>query len=164
MQNRKYWLAPLSLFTLILLSALFFQHVKGMEPCYLCIIQRLGVIISIIGSLIGIIKPSIRLLNVTGILILFSGLFISLIASVKLVYLQANPPIFSSCGMDATNLMENYGFLKSLPMLFEGSASCTKSSGGFLFFTFEQWTLFLFSTTLIGLTSLLFFTKRRKNV
>tara|TARA_B100002019_G_C21205488_1_gene566406 strand:+ start:664 stop:1158 length:495 start_codon:yes stop_codon:yes gene_type:complete len=164
MQNRKYWLAPLSLFTLILLSALFFQHVKGMEPCYLCIIQRLGVIISIIGSLIGIIKPSIQPLNLTGTLTVFSGLFVSLVASVKLVYLQANPPIFSSCGMDATNLMENYGFLKSLPMLFEGSASCTTSSGGFLFFTFEQWTLFLFSTTLIGLTSLLFFTKRRKNV
>lgn len=129
----------------ILLSALYFQYIKGMEPCYLCIIQRIGVIGLMIGSFIGFIKPDNNILRRTAYIVSLTGVTTSLVSAIKLVNMQINPPMFASCGMKATDLLEEYSFLESLPMLFEGSASCTKSAGSFLGLNFEVWTLILFS-------------------
>lgn len=164
-ENRIYWALSFFGFLFIILGALYFQYFKNMQPCYLCIIQRIGVIISIIGSGIGFINPKNSILRNSGIITVLAGLSVSLTASIKLVYMQLNPPIFSSCGMSADELMDNFGFLKSLPMLFEGSASCTESAGGFLNITFEQWTLAMFSIITISLITILIKTRRKnKNV
>ncbi len=150
LDSKNFWILSLILFSLILSSALFFQIVLGMEPCYLCIIQRVGVIIGIIFSIIGLLFNKYLIFRIISILGVLSGIMTSLIAAIKLVKLQLNPPLFSSCGMSATELMDNYGFLKSLPILFKGSASCSNSAGQFMFFTFEQWTLTLFILILLS--------------
>tara|TARA_B100000700_G_scaffold267699_1_gene307748 strand:- start:15013 stop:15534 length:522 start_codon:yes stop_codon:yes gene_type:complete len=156
-KSRISWGLLLVTSTLILLSALYFQYVKDMTPCYLCIIQRIGVIGLIIGSLIGLIKPINNILRRTAYIISLSGLTVSLVAAIKLVYMQFNPPLFASCGMKATDLLEQYSILEALPVLFQGSASCTKSAGSFLGVNFEIWTLILFSFLAIILFSFFFF-------
>ena len=139
--------------TLILLSALYFQYVKDMTPCYLCIIQRIGVIGLMIGSFIGLIKPVNKFLRRIAYVISLSGATTSLVAAIKLVYMQVNPPLFASCGMKATDLLEKYSILEAIPLLFEGSASCTKSAGSFIGVNFEVWTLILFSVLSVTLFS-----------
>lgn len=143
-ESRLSWALLLIGLIATLSGALFFQYVKGLEPCYLCIIQRIGVIIGIAGTTIGLLNPKWFYTKLTGLMVVLSGLGLSLYSSIKLVYMQANPPMFSTCGMSAEQLMDSYGILKTIPILFQGSASCTQSAGSFFFLSFEQWTLSVF--------------------
>lgn len=162
--NKLFWFISTTLFSGLIFAALFFQIVLGMQPCYLCIIQRIGVIISLFFSILGLLNcfiSSREIINKTlkymSLLGTIGGLGLSIYSAIKLVYMQMNPPLFSSCGASANDLINNYGFLNALPILFKGSASCSNSAGEFLFLTFEQWTLtgFIFISFFILLSLLL---------
>lgn len=143
--SRISWLLLFTLSFGCLIFAIGYQHFYNETPCYLCIIQRVSLLIIGTFTIFPLLKPSNIHFRQIGYIGWISGLSMGLYASIKLVYIQAYPPIFSSCNMDSTMLLNNYGWLESFPILFGSSGDCTSSSGIFIGITFEQWSLILFS-------------------
>jgi protein dithiol:quinone oxidoreductase len=131
--------------------AVFYQKHFDIEPCYLCILQRISLIIIGLFAILPLILPNNPHTRQVGYVGWLIGSISGLASSIKLNILQSTENLFSSCSISAESLIENIGFLKSIPILFEGSGDCSKSAGSFIGVTFEQWTLVLFSTLLITL-------------
>jgi disulfide bond formation protein DsbB len=149
--SRKSWLLLMLFSYGCVAFAVFFQYYFDEAPCYLCIIQRIALLGIGTIALIPLLLPQNPHTRQIGYLGWLTGGSIGTYASAKLVYIQENPPEFPSCSMDANTLMENFGWMDSIPLLFNGSGDCTMSSGAFLGLSFEQWTFALF----VGYTSTL---------
>jgi len=147
-KNRLPWALLLASSATFLSCGFFFQYVMNLEPCHLCIIQRIAFLIIGIGGAIALIKPHLSLFRLLGLMVWSAGVSLGLYAANKLVQLQLNPPtqnLFSSCEIDATSLMNSYGFLEWFPMMFEAKGSCTESAWSFYgILTMEQITLLIF--------------------
>lgn len=128
-------------------SGLYFQYNMGLEPCHLCIVQRISFIIILFAGFITFFSPSNKNLRYFGIGIWGIGSSLGLYSAIKLVLLQMFPvekDLFSSCTMSATEMMNAYPFLDWFPMLFEAKSSCEESSYSFFgLITMEQLTLII---------------------
>jgi disulfide bond formation protein DsbB len=155
-QSRLAW-ALLSLLSFSAIGiALIAQHFFDMTPCYLCILQRIGVITIGCFSLLAAINPKNFILRRTGYLGWALGAGLGLYAGGKLLYMQSQPlDIFSTCSMGADQLMERFSFFEYIPILFQGSGSCTESAGAFIGVSFETWTFSLFAALTVVLVSLI---------
>lgn len=131
--------------------AVFYQYHYDVEPCYLCILQRISLLVIGAFSIIPLIAPQNPHTRQIGYLGWLIGSIGGLVSSIKLNMLQSSDNLFASCSMSAESLMENFGILKSIPILFEGSGDCSESAGQFIGVTFEQWTLVLFSSLFLTL-------------
>lgn len=153
--SRLFWLSILTFSWGLVGFAVFYQNYFEVEPCYLCIIQRIALIIIGFFAILPLIKPSNPQIRQFGYLGWFIGSVGGLIASIKLVALQSSPKLVSSCGVSSDYLIENFGILEALPILFEGSGDCSSSAGNFLSITFEQWSMGLFILSLSTLLALI---------
>lgn len=129
-------------------AGFFFQYVMGLEPCHLCIVQRIAFLVIAISSFIALINPLKHFIKVLSNIVWVSGASLGLYGGIKLVYTQMFPPendLFGSCSLGAQQLMENYPFLEWFPMMFEAKGSCTESAYSFFgLVTMEQITLLIF--------------------
>lgn len=146
--NRKSWLLLFLSCIAFLGAGFYFQYVMGLEPCHLCIIQRIAFLIIALSAIIALINPLKNYIRYISNLIWVAGSSLGLYGGIKLVYTQFNPPEFSfasSCSLSAEQLMNNYPFLDWFPMMFEAKGSCSESSYSFFgIVTMEQLTLFIF--------------------
>ncbi len=144
-------------------AGFYFQHVIGLQPCHMCILQRIAFLCIFIFSLFCLINPKNKILSGLGFLGWGIGsVFGSYIGS-NLVYTQMFPPAinFSSCSMSATDMMTSFSFLDWFPMMFRATGDCSKSSYSFFnLITMEQFTLFIFVSYLLSF--LFFFYKKMK--
>ncbi|MDO8828279.1 disulfide bond formation protein B [Methylophaga sp.] len=129
----------------LFLAALYMQHVMELEPCPLCILQRVFVMITGVFFLIAAIHNPAK----TGIRI-YAGL-ISLSAliggaiSARHVWLQ-NLPVdqVPSCGPGMGFIMENFPLTDALSLVLKGSGECAEVSWTFLSLSIPAWTLLTF--------------------
>lgn len=144
-------------------AGFYFQYVIGLQPCHMCILQRIAFLCIFIFSLICFIYPKNNFLNYLGFIGWGIGSVFGTYIGSKLVYTQMNPQesLFSSCSMSASDMMHNYPFLDWFPMMFRATGDCSKSSYSFLnLITMEQLTLFIFLTYLFSFV--FFFYKKIK--
>lgn len=144
-------------------AGFYFQHVIGLQPCHMCILQRIAFLCIFIFSLFCLINPKNKILSVLGFLGWSIGSFFGTYIGGKLVYSQMypEPKLFSSCAMSAEDMMNNYPILDWFPMMFRATGDCSKSSYSFFnLITMEQFTLFIFVSYLLSF--LFFFYKKMK--
>ncbi|MCZ6503469.1 MAG: disulfide bond formation protein B [Gammaproteobacteria bacterium] len=131
----------------------YLQFVDGLEPCPLCIFQRIAYIGIIIISFIGLIHGP----GLTGIR-LYSGLLsiTSLTGAgiaARQVWLQHLPPgKVPECGPDLEYMMEVFSFAQTLQKVFTGSGECAVVDWTFLGLSIAEWSLLCF----LGLACLCF--------
>lgn len=154
--NRLSWVLLLIFSWGFVAAAVSFQYFFDKMPCYLCIIQRIALLIIGFSALIALVNPKNIVFRSIGYLGWFSGSFLGLFAANKLLTIQSTVNMFSSCSMNAKTLLENYGWLDSLPILFKGSGDCTISVGSYFGFTFEQWAFSLFVIHLFSIYTIIF--------
>ena len=104
----------------MLAFGLYLQHVVGLEPCPMCIVQRSATILVAIYT----DRASVRLQKGWGmsfgmLALLMSG-FGAFVAA-RQTWLQWYPPEFATCGRDFYGMIEHYSFSRSIPMIFQGS-------------------------------------------
>lgn len=122
---KSMWNVPLVLLVLqiasLILMGLWIQHVEKIEPCPLCITQRLIFITTGVLAIIGIWhnKP-----KGYGILVTLLGL-VGLGVAGWHSWIQYHP-IVEECGASMGYLMDNLPLDKWLPMLFQGSGDCSE--------------------------------------
>ncbi|MFT7459657.1 MAG: disulfide bond formation protein DsbB [Planctomycetota bacterium] len=123
----------------------YLQFVDGLEPCPLCIFQRLAYIAIVIISFVGFVHAPGK----TGIRF-YSGLntLASLIgASIagRQVWLQHLPADkVPACGPDLEYMLEVFSFGETLQKVFKGSGECAVVDWTFLGFSIAEWSLLCF--------------------
>jgi disulfide bond formation protein DsbB len=141
--RRVFWL--LSLVCLGLLGfALYLQHVGGLEPCPMCIVQReVFILVAVVAAVCGLLKGRMAHLAGSGLLALLAilGAFVAARQS----WLQWYPPEVVSCGRDFYGMIENFPLSRVIPMLFKGSGDCSKVDWTFLGGSIANWSFVCFS-------------------
>jgi disulfide bond formation protein DsbB len=144
----------------LIATALYFQHVMGLEPCPLCIFQRIFVIvIGIVMLMAAIHNPGELGRRLYGALILVVAAFGAGVAG-RHVWLQNLPPDqVPACGPGLEYLLDTFPLMDAVKLVFEGSGECAEVQWTFLGLSIPGWTLVMFlALALFGL--LLLFSRK----
>jgi disulfide bond formation protein DsbB len=126
--------------------ALYAEHVLHLEPCPLCIFQRIAVIalgvVSLVIALVGPRRAAAR--AVAGVLALVPALAGAGIAA-RHVWIQHLPPDqVPSCGPPLAFLRETLPFMALVRKVLTGDGQCAKIEWTFLGQSMPVWTLVCF--------------------
>ena len=125
--------------------ALYFEHVMRLEPCPLCIVQRvLVVVLAVVMTAAALHDPNKLGRRVYGALILLVGLAGTAVAG-RHVYLQNLPPDrVPECGPGLAYILDVFPPSEALALIFRGSGECAEVQWTFLGLTIPGWTLVAF--------------------
>jgi disulfide bond formation protein DsbB len=134
----------------LLAFGLYLQHVVGLEPCPMCIVQRYAlVLVAVITGVTAAFKGRLAHLVGIGLAVLFAagGAF----TAARQSWLQWYPPEIASCGRDLYGMIETFPLKRAIPMIFRGSGDCTKIDWTFLGGSIANWSFVCFSLLIVGL-------------
>ena len=130
---------------------LYLQHVVGLEPCPMCIVQRYAMIGVAVVAAIAAALPGPRSHRWFGGLVLLIAAFGAFVAA-RQSWLQWYPPEIATCGRDFYGMIENFPLQRAIPMIFKGSGDCTAIDWTFLGGTIANWSfLWFLAFALIGI-------------
>jgi len=137
----------------LIASALYFQFAGGLEPCPLCISQRIMVLVVGLVMLAAVLhrpgRLGIRVYAVLGFLAAMAGAAIS----ARHVWLQHLPADqVPSCGPGLEYMFQNFPLSDALKTMFTGTGDCAKVDWTLLGLSMPAWVLICFVG--IGLASL----------
>ncbi len=142
--NRRLVSIVAGLFCLGLVGyALYLQTAQGLEPCPLCIFQRVGMIVMGLTLLVAALPPArVRwALYVVAILVALVALA-SAGVSVRHVYIQSLPPgSVPACGATLDYLREIFPLTEVVRKVLTGSGECQKIDWTFLGLAMPAWAL-----------------------
>jgi disulfide bond formation protein DsbB len=135
-------LALVAAFTLAaMLVALYLQHVVGLEPCPLCVMQRVALILAGLIALAGASLARGRLLQ----RFFLGGSALAALAGAGVaiwhVWILANPPESMSCGRPFQWFHDEFPLREWLPRLFRGDGDCLSESWSLLGLGVPHWSL-----------------------
>ena len=125
--------------------ALFMEHVMGLEPCNLCILQRAAVIatafIALIAAIHGPALTGIKTYAGFGMLASATGAGIS----GRQLWLQSLPPDqVPACGPSLDYLIDVFSLTEVLRMVLEGDGDCAEVVWSVLGISIPGWALIRF--------------------
>lgn len=124
---------------------LFLQHMEGIEPCPLCILQRYGFVsVGLLALIAALHNPKGGMRRAYGFLVMLAAIAGGSV-SVRQVWLQHFPPEKSVCGPDLQYMLGSFPLSDALPMLFRGDGDCSKVDWTFLHLSIAEWALVSFS-------------------
>lgn len=127
----------------MLAFGLYLQHVVGLEPCPMCIVQRYAlVLVAIVCGLTAFAKSRSVLMGGSALTLVIAG-FGAFVAA-RQSFLQWFPPEFASCGRDLYGMIETFPLKRAIPMIFKGSGDCTKIDWTFLGGSIANWSFVCF--------------------
>jgi disulfide bond formation protein DsbB len=140
----------------------YFQFVGGLEPCPLCISQRIGILLTGIVFLIaGLHNPrasGVKAYAILGMLTALGGGAIS----TRHVWLQHLPPEdVPECGPGLEYIFNNFPLTETLKLMLSGTGDCAKVDWTFWGLSMPAWTLVAF--LMLATLSLLQFWNVRQN-
>ncbi|WPB59408.1 disulfide bond formation protein B [Xylophilus sp. GOD-11R] len=127
----------------MLAFGLYLQHVVGLEPCPMCIVQRYALILLAVFAFVGALlagNGGRKTLAFLGLLTAGFGAFVAARQS----FLQWYPPEFASCGRDFYGMIETFPLQRAIPMIFKGSGDCTAIDWTFLGGSIANWSFVCF--------------------
>ena len=136
---------------------LYLQHGLKLEPCPLCILQRVAfVAIGMTAMLAFLHNPGAVARKFYGLLMILFSLAGAAVAGRNL-WLQSLPPDrVPECGPGQDYMLEAFPLSKALPMVFQGSGECAKVEWTMLGLSIPAWALGWFALFfLAGLAALL---------
>ena len=159
--SRKVFLFGFLAVSSLLLTGLFFQYKMGLEPCPLCIMQRVAFLAIGIVCLFGLIfKFNWLQILASGLMFLFAATGAA-IASRQL-WLQSLPEDqVPTCGPGFDYMINNFPFSKALSMILTGSGECAEVQWQFLGLSIPGWSLLMFIGFMLLAIYVLFSKKAR---
>ena len=141
------WRSPALLATVwcigLLTYGLYLQHVEGLVPCPMCIVQRyaLVLLVLVLGLVVLVREGGLAItFQVVGLLVAAGGAF----TAARQSWLQWYPPEILSCGRDFYGMIEAFPLQRVIPMLFKGSGDCSAVDWTFLGLTIANWSFLNF--------------------
>ena len=101
----------------MLAFGMYLQHVVGLEPCPMCIVQRYALIgVAIFTGLASARGQKGWWISWAVLALVMAG-FGAFVAA-RQSWLQWYPPEIATCGRDLYGMIENYPISRSIPMIF----------------------------------------------
>ena len=121
----------------------YLQHVVGLEPCPMCIVQRyaLVLIVLIAGFTATSGKNSV---HIGGSVLLLAVAAFGAYVAARQSWLQWYPPEVVNCGRDFYGMIETFPLQRVIPMIFKGSGDCSKVDWTFLGGSIANWSFLSF--------------------
>jgi disulfide bond formation protein DsbB len=125
--------------------ALYAQYVLGLEPCPLCVFQRVAVIALGVVFLLGAIHNPGRVGAALYSLLIVVLAAAGAVVAGRQVWLQSLPPDqVPACGPGLSYLMETLPFSEMFATVLRGSGDCAKVDWRFLDLSMGGWTMVFF--------------------
>lgn len=142
---RLYSILPVIASGLMLGYAYYVQYVEYLDPCPLCLVQRLVILIIGVLFLITFIYPPQAILRkvftVLIVLVSLTGCAIS----ARHIWLQNLPADeVPACGLGLQYMLENFPIGSVIKDLFSGSGECAEITWRFIGLSMPAWTLITF--------------------
>jgi disulfide bond formation protein DsbB len=134
---------------------MYLQHVVGLEPCPMCIVQRYAMTLIGVLALLGLVWRSVlggRVLAMLAVLLAAGGAFVA----ARQTWLQWYPPEVASCGRDFYGMIESFPLQRAIPLIFRGSGDCSKVDWTFLGGSIANWSFVAFVGMTLWLLVMLF--------
>lgn len=122
--------------------ALYQQHVVGLAPCHLCILQRVGLMaVGVVFLVATLHAPRGGGARVYGVLVALAALATAVTAA-RHVWIQQQPPgSVAACGADLDFMMQIMPLHEVVAKVFAGGGECQKIDWQFLGLTMPAWVL-----------------------
>jgi disulfide bond formation protein DsbB len=126
----------------LLSYAYYVQFDLGIEPCPMCIFQRIVFIVMGIVFLVGSIQnPRDKGRKIYGLILLLVA-FIGIGIAARHIWVQHQPADpFAGCAPGWNYMISNFPLSKTLKMAFTGSADCAQITWTLLGLSMPVWTL-----------------------
>ena len=145
----------------MLAYGLYLQHVVGLEPCPMCIVQRYALVLVVLLAALTATSNNRGVLIAGSVLMVGAAGFGAFVAA-RHSWLQWYPPEVSSCGRDFYGMIETFPLQRVIPMIFRGSGDCAKVDWTFLGGSLANWSFVSFSVfTLVALVLIVRLARRR---
>jgi protein dithiol:quinone oxidoreductase len=144
----------------LLAFGMYLQHVVGLEPCPMCIVQRYAMILVAVWAIIASATGKNGIQKTGGVLLVVTALGGAFVAA-RQSWLQWYPPEIASCGRDIYGMIETFPLQRVIPMIFRGSGDCTKVDWTFLGASIANWSFVCFVAMALVVMSLLFRTSSK---
>lgn len=130
--------------------ALYAQHVLGLEPCPLCVFQRVAVIsLGLVFAAAALHAPGMAGRRAYGALLMLAAAAGIGVAG-RHLWLQSLPPErVPACGPGLDYMLESFPFTEMLQTVLSGSGECAQVDWQFLGLAMPAWVLI--SVTVLGL-------------
>lgn len=130
--RRGYFLGFVASFGLVA-YALFIQQQYQLEPCPLCIFQRIAFMaLGLLFLLAALQRPGTAGRRVHGVL-QFAAAAVGVGIAARHIWIQANPDkVMAECGAGFDYIFETFPLKKALDLVFKGTGECSAM----------DWTLF----------------------
>jgi disulfide bond formation protein DsbB len=147
-------------FTLVGLAVVI-QTQFNLEPCPLCVSQRIVfIVIGFLFLIFSFLKPN-RLIKFMYISSLLITNIIGIIFSIRHIMIQNKWIIVpAECGIDLNYMFENFPLTEAFSLLFKGTGDCSEIDWLFLGFTLPQ--LALIGYIMFGIMTLYIYNKINK--
>jgi disulfide bond formation protein DsbB len=131
--------------------ALYAQYVLNLEPCPLCIFQRLAVIaMGIIFLLCSIIDPESKIPKLLASFSFTAAASTGIAVASRHVWLQNLPSDqVPGCGPGLDFMLSTFPLAEVLEMVFSGSGECANVDWSFLSLSMPSWVIISFFVMLI---------------
>ncbi len=122
--------------------ALFFEHQMNLEPCPLCILQRIMVIGTGFIALLAVVhNPRLLGIKVYGALVVVSAVTGGGV-SIRQIWLQSLPADqVPACGASLDYLLDVFPLTEVLSIVLSGDGTCAEVMWTFLGVSIPGWTL-----------------------
>lgn len=129
-------------------TALYFQYVMKLDPCVMCIYQRLAIFGLVVAGLIGMTAPQYRIIRIVAALLWAASATWGLKLALSLVDMQNNPSPFATCAF----LPEFPAWMplhEWFPSVMLPTGMCTDLPWRFMGVTMAEWMVVVFSGFLV---------------
>lgn len=127
----------------MLAFGMYLQHVVGLEPCPMCIVQRYALVLVVLIAGLAAAMPG-RIAHLAGSLLVLLATGFGAFVAARQSWLQWHPPEVVSCGRDFYGMIENFPLQRAIPMIFKGSGDCSAVDWRFLGGSIANWSFVWF--------------------
>ncbi|WP_422135839.1 disulfide bond formation protein DsbB [Endozoicomonas sp. ALD040] len=146
---RTTWLIMLLTAVFLESVALYFQYVMYLDPCELCVYQRLAVLLIGLAALVMLVVPRNKLARGLGYIIWIAGAAYGLDASIKMLGYYTSADLFMTC-----KALPSFPFDLPLydwwPQMFLPSGFCGQDGWLFLGMNMAHWMTFIFGLYILA--------------
>ena len=148
--------------TFLFLASLYFQFIENLEPCPLCIAQRVALFFLAISYFIALFVKKNILKKLNTFAQFFFAIFGTIMASRQVWLMHIPPSEQSGCMPDLSVLWNYLPFLDLVRVFFNGTASCTENAWSWLGVSMPEWTLVFFVFFIFASILLCYFRQKLK--
>jgi disulfide bond formation protein DsbB len=142
----RFWFLLGSLGCVFLLSmGAYFQFNQGLEPCPLCISQRIAIFLTGLVFMLAVVhnpvQKDVKRYAIFGALMALGGASIS----TRHIWIQNLPPDkVPECSPALEYMLANFPLIDTLKLMLSGTGDCAKVDWTMLGFSMPVWTLLAF--------------------